>query len=92
MEWIWKTHVPFDSKDGKILRSLAWHRQKTDENDFLYVDGYDPDGIIDVGQKIMNEIASKIYKVVTIIERRDHPGKPAGNNAYFKVKCERVEA
>lgn len=92
MEWIWKTHLPFDSKDGKILKSLAWHRQKKDENDCLYVDGYDPESMIDVGQKIMDETAVGLYQVVTVLERKDHPGKPAGNNAYFKVKCERIQA
>ena len=84
--------MPFDSKDGKLLTNLAWHRQKTDEKGFLFVDGYDPENIIDVGQKIMDQNAEGIYQVVKVVERKDHPGKPVGNNAYFMVKCERVQS
>jgi hypothetical protein len=92
MEWTWKTHLPFDTKDGQWLKNLAWHRQKKDDKGFLFVDGYDPDNIIDLGQKIMDENASAVYQVVKVVERKDHPGKPAGNNAYFMVKCERIQS
>ena len=86
MEWIWKTHLPFDTKDGQWLKSLAWHRQKVGDDGMLYIDGYDPAQLIQNGQKVMSENGATIFELTEIIERKDHPGKPAGNNAYFKAR------
>lgn len=92
MEWSWNTMLPFVAKDGRVLKNLSWHRQKVNEEGDLFLDGCDPEELIDVGREVIDQEGVTKYQVVSVIERRDHKGLPKGNNAYFKVRCERVLA
>ena len=88
-------YQPTQVRDGKRYETPMWHK-KALHNGFLYVSGCDPEQLIDLGYVMTNDAGldeagryvGRDYKVVEVLERRDHRGMPAGNNAFFKVKCE----
>lgn len=88
-------YQPMQIRDGKMYETPMWHK-KAIQNNFLYVSGCDPEQMIGLGYVMTNDAGlnekgqylGQNYKVVEILERRDHRGMPAGNNAFFKVKCE----
>lgn len=91
-------YQPMQIIDGKFSQTPMWH-QKAIKDGFLYISGYDPQEVIDVGYVVTNDAGldengnyvGKQYQVVKVLERRDHKGMPAGNNGYYKVKCEVID-
>ena len=88
-------YQPMQIRDGKWSQIPMWHR-KAVKNGELFVTGYDPEGLIDVGYEITDDAGydadkkqyiGAVYTVTEVLERRDHKGKPAGNNAFYKVRC-----
>lgn len=87
---------PMQMRDGKWSQTPMWHRKGFNNAGDLFVSGYDPEGLIDVGYEITNDAGYDVdtkqfigatYTVVEVIERRDHKGMPAGNKGFYKVRC-----
>lgn len=100
--FIWDTSKPFPPQDpetGEELH-LRWNRQKlANDGKTMYLAGYDPDQIVQVGMKFQSAVLvySQLnqvhyyptYEVKEIVERRDYNTTCSwgSKDAYFKAKC-----